>query len=374
MTTAPAAADFVIRIDPDGAVCAHSGRDGALLARGQEASAVIQQALDRLPRDGGRIDFAAGCYWLDATLRIEDKHGVRLEGAARGIVFSDGLEGTVLRSKRDIDLLEIFGNKLKITGATVCNLHLIGSGKANGRAGILVRGCSDLLSLHNVGVNRCGIGIHLKGGDGEREGVVDAPSVQFCDPQVNGVGLKIERSHYAKVVGGEYADCDDCGIVLSSPDRGHSRLMGVKILGSTVVRDGRAGILVGRNTEDVTIGAGTDIGGIRNGSGIVITDEGSGNKPANVIVSAVHSYNNAHAGIAVESARHVIIQGCICSSHDHVCVDDPGQEYGIRIARGAEDVLLSGNLAHGNRKQAVRDETIAADRRDGNASRLPGAE
>lgn len=361
MAPPPAAtADVVVFGSEDGTVVAQSGRTGAAVASGRDAASVIQQAIDSLPAEGGKVYIAAGCYWLDSTVRIEDKHGVRLEGAARGIVFSQGREGTVLRSNRDIDLLEIFGNKLKITGITISNLHLIGSGRANGRAGLLVRGGTDLLSLHNVGANHCGIGFHLRGGDGETPGVIDAPSVQFCDPQVNGVGLKIERSHYAKIVGGEFADCVSYGMHLSSPDSGHARLQGVKLIGVTAVRNGEAGILIGRNAEDITVAAGSDVGGTRGGSGVVISDEGSGDKPTNIILNAVHSYNNSRAGISVESARHVVIQGCICSAHDHVCVDDLGQEYGIHIKRTSEDVLCQGNLTYANKKQGVLDEAAEA--------------
>ena len=120
-------------------------------------------------------------------MTIEDRHGVHLQGAARGI---RGGGGTVLRSDRAIDLLGIFGNRLKAAGVTVSDLHLVGSGKENGKAGILVRGATDLLSLHNVGANHCGTGFHLRGGGGDRGPVVDAAQIQFCDPQVNGVGLR----------------------------------------------------------------------------------------------------------------------------------------------------------------------------------------
>ena len=352
-----AGADMVVYIEKDGVVYAQSGRDGKIVAQSHDASATLQAAIDALPREGGRIDVAAGCYWLERTLHIEDKHGVRLQGAARGIVFSQGMEGTVLRSKHDIDLVEIFGNKVKSAGVSINYLHLIGSGKANGKSGILVRGETDLLSLHKVGVNHCGIGIYLKGGDGEMNATVDAPSIQFCDPQVNGIGLKIERCHYGKIVGGEFADCDDYGIVLSSPDSGHGRATGIKIIGATVVRHRRAGILVGRNTEDITIAAGTDVGSIREGSGIVISDEGTGNKPVNIILSAVHSYNNRHAGIAVESCRHLIVMGCICSGHNHAWVKDVAPDYGIHVMPGAEDVVLQGNITYGNTKRDILDES-----------------
>ncbi|MCY3760041.1 MAG: right-handed parallel beta-helix repeat-containing protein [Gemmatimonadetes bacterium] len=353
--TAPAmSADIYIHRNPAGEAAATSATGGRVVAGGADASAVIQQAVDSLPAEGGRITIAAGTWDLTSTVTVEDRHGVHLQGAARGI---RGGGGTVLRSDRAIDLLDISGNRIKAAGVTVSDLHLVGSGKENGRAGILVRGATDLLSLHNVGANHCGIGFHLRGGGGERGPVVDAAQIQFCDPQVNGVGLKIERGHYVKVVGGEFSDCGDCGILLSSPESGYERNQGIRIVGVTGVRNGRAGIRVGRNTEDTTVTGGSDFGGTRGGSGVVVDGEGGGRDPANTIVSGVHAYNNREAGILVRSAEQVVIQGCICSVHDHVKVDDAGQRYGIRVEAGARNVLVQGNLAYGNREQGVSDAT-----------------
>ena len=351
-------ADYVISKNDAGEVYAQSGRSGAVVACGKDASSVIQKAIDDLPTEGGKVYISAGCYWLNSTITIEDKHGVHLEGAARGIVFSqEGNSGTVLRSDRDIDLLQIFGNKLKVAGITISNLHLVGSGKGNGKAGILVRGDSDLLSLYNVGANHCGIGFHIQGGGGKLGyDVVDAPLIQFCDPQANGVGLKIERSHYLCVVGGHFSDCDDCGIMLSSPESGNTRCGAAKIIGVTAVRSGRAGILIGRNTEDITVTGGSDFGGMARGSGIVVSDEGTDERPQNIIISNIHSYNNRDAAILVESARHVIVQGCICSAHNHAYVDNPGQQHGIHIKAGSQNVIVLGNITYGNRKQAILDD------------------
>ena len=350
-------ADIRIHRNSAGDAVAASAAEGSVVASGADASAVIQGAVDSLPSEGGRITLAAGTWDLTSTVTIEDRHGVHLQGAARGI---RGGGGTVLRSDRAIDLLDIFGNRLKAAGVTVSNLHLVGSGKENGKAGILVRGATDLLSLHNVGANHCGIGFHLRGGGGERGAVVDAAQIQFCDPQVNGVGLKIERGHYVKVVGGEFSDCGDCGILLSSPESGYERNQGIRIVGVTGVRNGRAGIRIGRNTEDTTVSGGSDFGGTRDGSGVVVAGEGGGRDPANTIVSGVHAYNNREAGILIGNAENVVIQGCICSVHDHVKVDDAGQRYGIRVEAGARNVLVQGNLACGNRGQGVSDATGAA--------------
>ena len=265
-------ADCHIHRNPAGEAAATSAVGGRVVAGGADASAVIQGAIDSLPAEGGRITIAAGTWDLTSTVTIEDRHGVHLQGAARGI---RGGGGTVLRSDRAIDLLDIFGNRIKAAGVTVSDLHLVGSGKENGKAGILVRGATDLLSLHNVGANHCGTGFHLRGGGGERGAVVDAAQIQFCDPQVNGVGLKIERGHYVKVVGGEFSDCLDCGILLSSPESGYERNQGIRIVGVTGVRNGRAGIRIGRNTEDTTVTGGSDFGGTRGGSGVVVAGEGA---------------------------------------------------------------------------------------------------
>jgi hypothetical protein len=154
-TQPPVAADYVISKADSGEVFARSA-GGTAVAVGTDAATVIQAAIDRLPTTGGKVYIGAGSYELTRTLRIEDKHGVHLEGAARGILFSGGHEGTSLQSTKPIDLLHIHG-KIKMSGVTISNLHLVGSGKNNGKAGILVTGNSDLLTLHQVGANNCGI-------------------------------------------------------------------------------------------------------------------------------------------------------------------------------------------------------------------------
>ncbi len=126
------AADLRVQKLSNGTIEAIHTYTGDIVASGDDASDVIQAAIDSLPVTGGKIYIGAGSYKLTRTIKIEDKHGVHLEGASRGIVFSQGQEGTVLRSNKAIDLIEIFGNKNKIAGVTVSDLHLIGSGKQNG--------------------------------------------------------------------------------------------------------------------------------------------------------------------------------------------------------------------------------------------------
>ena len=38
-------------------------------------------------------------------------------------------------------------------------------------------------------------------------------------------------------------------------------------------------------------------------------------------------------------------------------VDDEGQQHGMRIQAGSEDVLVHGNVTYGNREQGILDET-----------------
>ena len=339
-----------------GQIFARSAIDDRLIASGSDASHVIQKAIDSLPVTGGKVYIAAGSYQLTATLRIEDKHGVHLEGAARGIMFSGGREGTSLRSEKAIDLLHIHGGKLKMAGVTVSNLHFVGSGKDNGKAGILITGNSDLLSLHQVGANNCGVGFHFKGA-GPGAGVIDAPQIQFCDPQVNGIGLKMEHCHYAKVVGGEFSDCERYGIMLSSSDSGHRRCGGTKVIGVTAVRNGDGGILIGSNTDCITVTGGCDFGGSPRGSGVIVANDQGGRPPHNIIISNVHAYNNKHAGVHVKQGQHVLIAQCICSGHDHVAVHNHGQPYGIDVGEQAEGVLIRANITHSNGKQGIRAES-----------------
>jgi len=353
-------ADYVVCKNNAGEIFAKSVINDELIAKDKDAFTVIQQVIDKLPSTGGKIYIGAGRYELSSTIIIQDKHSVHLAGASRGIVFSGGIEGTVLSSKSDIELLEIFGNKFKVAGITISNLHLIGSDKKNGKAGILVRGTSDLLTLYNIGINNCGIGLYLQGGDGMRGGVVDAPQIYFCDPQVNGIGLRIERCHYAKTIGGEFSDCDEYGIILSSTENGYARIQGIKISNVTGVRNGKAGVFIGRNTEDITVTGGSDFGGTADGNGVTVSDEGTGHNPRNIIISNVHSYNNSNAGILVENAQHVVIQGCICSVHAHVSVDNQGQQSGIHIKAGSENVLVNGNISYGNNKEGILDDTERA--------------
>jgi hypothetical protein len=346
------AADYLVSKDESGEIVARSGKDGSVISSHSDAATVIQAAIDRLPSTGGKVYLSAGTYELTRTIKIEDKHGVHLSGAARGIMFSGGREGTSLRSNEAIDLLHIHGGKLKIAGVMISDLHLVGSGKNNGKAGILVTGNSDLLSVRQVGANNCGVGFYLKGG-GPGAGVIDAPQIQFCDPQVNGIGLKVEHSHYAKIVGGEFSDCDEYGIMISSADAGHRRNSGVKVIGVTAVRNGGGGILIGSNSDCITVTGGCDFGGSPEGSGVIVANDQGGRDPRNVIISSVHAYNNKHAGIHVKEGEHVIISQCICSGHDHVAVPNQGQPYGIHIDAGGKGVVVEGNITHSNGKQGI---------------------
>lgn len=348
-------ADYIIYIEESGAITAQSGITGEILGTSGNAADIIQKSIDTLPLNGGKIYISAGSYAIDKTIVIRNKHGVHIEGAARGMQ-GPAKGGTVLNAgEKPIDVLEIFGDDYRIFGITISNILIWGSGKDNGKAGILVRGTTDVLTLNSVGANHCGIGFYLKGGGGKGgSGVLDAPQIYFCDPQQNGIGLYIERCHYGKIVGGEVSDNTDYGIVLSGAEPGHHSVSGVKLMTITGVRNGKAGILVGKNTHDISIGGGSDIGGTSLGNGITISNEqGAGNIPENIIVSGIHSYNHSDAAIGIENGKHIIIQGNILSDHNHEVVDHNRQQFGIYIDKEVEDVNIVGNIMYGNKKDIL---------------------
>lgn len=349
-------AEYCVYHGDDDTVCLQAARTGQTVEQGNDASTIIQKAIDLLPQNGGRIYIASGSYLLNETVVIRGKHGVHIEGAARGM-NGPGKGGTVLWSDKPIHLLEIFGEK-RLWGITVSNLLLYGSGKDNGKAGIWMHGTTDVMTLSNVGANNCGIGFHIEGSGQSEEGcVADAAQISFCDPQINGIGLLIERAHYMKIVGGEFSDCSKEGIRLSGPHRG--AIQGVKILGATAVRCGGAGILVGKNCDDITVSGGTDVGGTREGSGIVVSSENAATEqaPRNIILSSLHSYSNDADGIAIDRAQHVIISNSICSAHEHGWIAVAPQKAGIRIKAGAEDVVVTGSIAYANTEDGIVDET-----------------
>ena len=352
-------ADIVVYKDKTGTNYAKSGLTGKIINQSKDAATTIQAAIDSVSINGGKIYISSGSYNLSTTVIIKNKHGVHLEGAARGMQGGDQA-GTVLKSDKAIDLIEINGEEFRIFGVTLSNMLLWGTGRDNGKAGIMIKGTTDAMTFYNVGANNHGVGFHLQGGGGKGSGVIDAPQIYFCDPQRNGIGIKIERSHYTKIVGGELSDNLLYGVFMKSDDPGHQRIQGVKINSVTSVRNGEANIYIGSNTEDITLSGGSDVGGGLHGSGVIIAGEHGGSVPTNIIVSNVHSYNNKIAGIKIGKSKRVLIQGNIITEHDHSAVDLMAQQHGVLIEEGAELVLISGNIITNNKVGGVTDHSEKA--------------
>ena len=136
-------------------------------------------------------------------------------------------------------------------------------------------------------------------------------------------------------------------------DAGHRRHAGVKVIGVTAVRNGDSGILIGSNTDCITVTGGCDFGGSPRGSGVIVANDQGRLDPNNIIISNVHAYNNKHAGIHVKQGKHLVIAQCICSGHDHVSVHNYGQSYGIHVGPDVENVITNANITHDNGKQGV---------------------
>jgi hypothetical protein len=150
------------------------------------------------------------------------------------------------------------------------------------------------------------------------------------------------RVRPAQVVGGEVSDCSDWGVCIRGPDNVQQRCTGVKLIGVTGalrgralltgcaraprrrsgalikhqrprpgaagIRNGRGGLLVGRSTHCLTVTGGCDWGGSARGSGILVTNEGAGPAPSDIIISNNHCYNNALDGITIEAGSNVVCQ------------------------------------------------------------------
>ena len=351
---------YVIFQDVNGITHAKSGQDGAVHFSGNDAGAVITQAIQSLPVDrGGEIRIRAGHYDLKSPIRI-DRHGIHLSGEGR----KSGCYGgpPYVKSSRPINLVEIRLDGQRLRGVTISNISFFGSGVDNGKCGIVEIGCSDFLTIQNVGVYGCETGIHLCGGPA---GHVDAPQIINCDPQQCGRGMVLECCCYVKVLGGAYSDNGSkslpaekqCGIYLTSNAAGPT--MNVSMIGVGAVRNAGAGILVGKGCVDTTISGGTDVCGNKYG-GVVISDEGTGQRPNNAIISSTHIYNNRLAGIVLDKADHVLISGCINSVHKAFVVPDMGQQYAVHVKEGCRGIAIHGNMFYGNAKDAVRDDTAAA--------------
>lgn len=344
--------------DSSGIVHAISTVEGLQSFSGENASEVINAAIGSIPiTQGGEIRIMVGEYELDHPILI-DRHGIHLSGEGR----KSGCYGgpPYMKSNNAINLIEIRMANERIRGLTISNISFYGSGTDNGHSGIYADGCSDALTIQNVGVYQCETGIYLKGGP---SGAVDAAQIYFCDPQQCGRGLVLEYCHYTKVVGGEYSDnsnsslppYEENGIYLTSNEHGYT--LGVKLIGITAVRNGGAGVHVGKGSVDIAITSGCDFGGNRSDGGLKISDEHSGQRPNNIIVNAIFSYNNHNSGIVIDQADHVFITGCSLSVHEHGHVSNESQSYGVYIMSGSDTVAVSDNMFHGNEDKAIWDES-----------------
>ena len=134
--------------------------------------------------------------------------------------------------------------------------------------------------------------------------------------------------------------------------------MSAKVLGVTAVRNGQGGILIGSNTDSITVSGGCDFGGSAHGSGVILVNDQGGRNPQNILLSDLHTFNNNYAGILVEQGEHVIIANCLCSGHDHIGVRrHEGQDWGIKVDSEAKDVVLTSNLCYGNNQVDVAAES-----------------
>ena len=351
---------FTITKNEKGIIFATDTDTGDVAFSGVNAAKVINEAIRSIPpKQGGEIRIRAGEYTLTESILI-DRHGLTISGDGR----KSGCYGgpPYLKSDLDIDMLVIRKDGERLRGVTIRDISFYGSGTSNGKSGIYAMGCSDFLVISNVGVYNSETGIYLQGG---AEGAVDAAQLQFIDPQQCGRGLVLEYCHYTKVFGGDFSDNTSTslpqhlqtGIYLTSNT--HGATIGTKIVGSTAVRNNGAGILIGKDSYDISVQAGCDLGGNGN-AGLVISNEGAPNsehRPTSINVGGLISYNNQFAGIKVDNADRVLISNCIGSVNKHPHVPNRGQDHGIFVGSDAKHVLVNGNMVYDNALEQIRDES-----------------
>jgi hypothetical protein len=74
------------------------------------------------------------------------------------------------------------------------------------------------------------------------------------------------------------------------------------------VRNTLGNLYVGPSTHGLTVTGGCDMGGSSCGSGILVTDEGCGGAPCDIIISGNHCYNNAADGITIKAGENILCQ------------------------------------------------------------------
>jgi len=181
---------YVVEIK-DGTVIAHPCVAGLPRYEGTDAATVIQQAINALPANGGKIFIKKGTYTLTATIDLSGKEYVILE--------SDGALFDVQHS----------GDAIKAVNTET-------------KKGLVIRG----LRLKGLGVENSGHGINLQYVD---EFLIEKCEIDGFGTGADGAGIYVANSQNGVIRSNSILNCRN-GYLTPQLDQGHVK--GIRIIGN----------------------------------------------------------------------------------------------------------------------------------------------
>ncbi|QDU71487.1 right-handed parallel beta-helix repeat-containing protein [Mucisphaera calidilacus] len=288
--------------------------DGSEHARGRDAAAVIQEAVDRLAPSGGAVRVGPGWFTLDRPIRLGN--GITLAGSGRATVLelseSNAANDGLLIAAEGVDGVTVADLQLRgrPSSDTSAGLHLTTAGTSTVRD-VVARGFSGF----GVAIERCIMstvsnvttmengkaGLLIKGYDHDRGGKFVPNNVRGCL---------------------SYADAGD-GIFLD-------QAICQNVVGCTVYLSGRHGIHLDDGTSNLINGCRVFMSG---GNGVMNTHTYEMNISGNIIGwNKGHNLEMNHCVWATVSANEFIDAGGRGSPH-----------HGIYLHNGCKAVQISGN-------------------------------
>lgn len=258
------------------------------------ASQIINNARLELKSVGGTI-LLMGVITITSPILVStgdgSYDGLNIVGES-WIMQGGGIvtQGTLLQTSGAIDAIQIIGGASVVSGVSISNLAIRGSGKANGKSGI-VANITDQLQIHKVGIFNFENAVSMYRSD--------APHIYHNTFLVNGYGLNLNSVIYGKIDGNDISDNDNDGVYLRST---YGTSYGNKIINNNFIRNYRGVevVNVAVITVETTISLNFIIGGDR--EGILMNLSGNFVIEGNIIDGNSASANNTYSGIKLEQS------------------------------------------------------------------------
>jgi parallel beta-helix repeat protein len=335
--------NYLIFTDGIGNVFAKNGRTGQIEFQGSDAATVIQQAINALPADGGRIFFKEGTFEVSSTITIDGRDNVELHSTGKS---------SLLKQKAGANLPAII---------LVRNSH-----------NILLR---DLSIDGNRTNNTSGAGIRVEGrcARGRIQNV-------WVYSAYTGIVLATDGIHLWNIEDCHVEDCYESGIAVVNREVAVSAARHT-IANNYVVRTGHHGIVLSGVSDCIVVGNHLyDVGVLRTDGyahGIGLDGNAGSNPSFNNKVIGNWIYNTRMQGIEVADRQdwvevignHIdvvggvgiyfgggiapsfqaVIMGNIC----RYCGEDGIQINSPSITNRTSNVVIEGNISFENRGHGI---------------------